>query len=456
MPRKSRQQLLAELSVLKQQLAQAESVRSEGARFFESKIRRAELELQALGTGGIPPVEETNTDGGQPQDDIGATPETETAQPQAPDVPGGMPEEPAPPAEAAGEGEPEEGAGTGEAGEAPQGRIQQALKLLGQKANLAKDLARSWLKKYLAPYALVIIGVIIFLVAIGLTAYIIFYAKSGRSGTTPTQASEPYRDADVIAKILSLGGEPDAMQRLTREEMTKFKNYIDQINAATANAETKTKSEKLSGDIKTYLATPTPQLSQQILTKFKELLNHISIQNIPIYSSTTRLPFDIKGYADDLHDGSVLNKNGKLGHNLFKPYTGDGTCDAVDLSGDGDGTTDVYPVFAGKVTTSRGDGHKKWGTRWIVVENNGYRAVYAHLKPPTGGGSWPEKGADVTLATKLGTISRPPGHLHFELSYKGNCVVTTASDQIERAQNPGGKKIGQYLWERMKIILHPS
>lgn len=335
----------------------------------------------------------------------------------------------------------------GETAEAPKEPKKNATGALVDKArDAAKKFAVQTAKKLATslvanPYVWIIGGGILVALLIIVLLYAYFGGMAGRSpnptGASMTQAANPVKDKDLINKILLLSGAKDIKNELTDNFFNDLIPRLNDLNSGTSDQKIKDKVQEILKNIETYKSNNSDSSAKVLVASLNELVDLIT--QIPVFSGATKpIMSSIAGYNNSLHGGTVLRPEHVDFHGVYTSGQYDkGTCDAVDLKQDA--KTEINAVFGGTAKTVSDD-HGHW---MVIVTNNSYAARYAHMSNPIASGQ-------IVAGQKIGEISSI-GHVHFELNYKGKCVVTTPNDKQKWKQNGGD--IGKYLWERMKLAL---
>ncbi len=264
------------------------------------------------------------------------------------------------------------------------------------------------------------------------------------TGGTFTQAADPIKDKDWITKVLALAGDKQIGEKMSITLLEGLRSDLTQLKNETADAEIKNKIETVIGDLNNVVANKTEDNAKKLIASLQNLFNLYENSLIPVFTAgPTRSPLESKiiRFNQGPFGKTLIYRDSIEGHDTYTQFKND-FCDAVDLYGSSN--ANVYPVFGGKVTSSESDQHGGWK---IIIENNGYYALYANLKKEGA----PAKDKTMTIQDKIGTLNEK-SRIHLEVSYKGKCIATSVSDRLDFSSN-SNKDWGTYLWNNIKTKL---
>lgn len=392
---------------------------------------------------------------GAPEDDSGDEDSQIGQTGQQPTTPTPPEQEEQPPTQ---EPEPDDG-GDGDGSDEKQGgpnirnaianRISNAVKKAALQAG--KKIATFFLTN---PYAWLIVGIII-VVTLGFLLFNYLMGTASQSpsstGQSMTQAYDSAKDKGWLAKFATMSGINDISDKELETFLAGLENDLQDIKDKGVDQKVSDKIDSILADITKYRTKADPKTGQAIIDGVKELINMYGNDLIPQFPAGAIAPplKNITGFNNTLHGGIALYKvyykksTIKPGHGTYI-QNNKFTCDAVDL--DAPENDPVFAVFSGKLKNVSDEHGHRMG---ILTNSAGFEIRYAHLE----NGSLPapnEQTVDVIAGSKIGTISSVR-HVHFEVAYKGHCIVTTMADAIA---NTSGKDWGSYLWNNMKKIFN--
>jgi hypothetical protein len=192
-------------------------------------------------------------------------------------------------------------------------------------------------------------------------------------------------------------------------------------------------------------------LANKLLEDATKLSNFLR-NNAPPYAGTNRWPIPGSvGLGSTPHGyspyyGKVTNPD-KATHDVVGGFGNKSICDALDIAVSENSHPDVFPVFDGKIVLKRKLGGQIHDVV-IVSDNSGnYKALYTDIQTDKNVGS------AVTTTESFAKVSARTV-MHLQISYKDNCIVTTAGEVSQFKNNKPGKPAtyGTYMQAHIQAV----
>lgn len=296
---------------------------------------------------------------------------------------------------------------------------------------------------------LVPVVIIVIIIIIAIVIFVALYNEGPKNGKSAAQPPSYMDDKDAIVALARKSGDPDIASEVASDVSDQMKQNLVLLKDSTTDAALLAEIDALVLKIEQNQGTMDTAVASEIITDFQTVMEDAANFQAPKLAVTGLSPLTaIIGYNEEIHFGTPLRKEmptgNTTGHATYMHY-GEGTADAVDLYVATDAP--VLAPVAGKIIDLSDDGT---GNKKIIINQGDYELLIAFVKPE----ATLAVGQNVTVGQALGTAAEVGGQsqIHLELAYCGKNITLDPVDKI--LADKEGKAIGEYLWNRFKVILN--